>query len=85
MQELVQMDEIAKDIRQGKPVREVTDLEPLTKIQREWMEKRLNRADFSEAVRLNYYVGSALGSREREINISKTASVRSLNRSWYQP
>ena len=64
MQELVQMDEIAKDIRQGKPVREVTDLEPLTKIQREWMEKRLNRADFSEAVRLNYYVGSALGSRE---------------------
>lgn len=64
MQELVQMDEIAKDIRQGKPVREVTDLEPLTKIQRKWMEKRLNRADFSEAVRLNYYVGSALGSRE---------------------
>ena len=63
MQELVQMDEIAKDIRQGKPVREITDLEPLTKIQKEWMEKRLNRADFSEAVRLNYYVGSALGSR----------------------
>ena len=28
------------------------------------MEKRLNRADFSEAVRLNCDVGSALGSRE---------------------
>lgn len=63
MQELVRMDEIAKDIRYGKPVKETAALEPLTQLQENWLEKRLKRADFSEAVRLNYYIGTALGSR----------------------
>lgn len=63
MQELVRMDEIAKDIRYGKPVKETAALEPLTQLQENWLERRLKRADFSETVRLNYYIGTALGSR----------------------
>ena len=63
MQELVRMDEIAKDIRYGKPVKETAALEPLTQLQENWLERRLKRADFSEAVRLNYYIGTALRSR----------------------
>ena len=63
MQELVKMDEIAKDIRSGKPARETESLPPLTKLQENWLEKRLKTADFSESVRLNYYTGTALGSR----------------------
>lgn len=61
MQELVRMDEIAKDIRYGKPVKETAALEPLTQLQENWLERRLKRADFSETVRLNYYIGTALG------------------------
>ena len=53
MQELVRMDEIAKDIRYGKPVKETAALEPLTQLQENWLERRLKRADFSETVRLN--------------------------------
>lgn len=63
MRELVRMDEIAKDIRSGKPARETGRLVPLTKIQREWLEKRYNRSDFSEITRLNYYIGTALGGK----------------------
>ena len=58
MRELVQMDEIAKDIRSGKPARETRHLGSLTKIQKEWLEKRFSRADFSETMRLNYYLAS---------------------------
>ena len=45
MQELVRMDEIAKDIRYGKPVKETAALEPLTQLQENWLERRLKRAD----------------------------------------
>lgn len=48
MQELVRMDEIAKDIRYGKPVKETAALEPLTQLQENWLERRLKRADFSK-------------------------------------
>ena len=40
MQELVRMDEIAKDIRYGKPVKETAALEPLTQLQENWLERR---------------------------------------------
>lgn len=75
MQELVRMDEIVKDIRQKKPAAGSAHLEPLTKIQKEWMEKRLEKADFSEAIRLNFYVGTALGSREGERYIADSFKV----------
>ena len=72
MQELVRMDEIAKDIRYGKPVKETAALEPLTQLQENWLEKRLKRADFSEAVRLNYYIGVTLGVRYSKKDIKRS-------------
>lgn len=72
MQELVRMDEIAKDIRYGKPVKETAALEPLTQLQENWLERRLKRADFSETVRLNYYIGTALGSRHGDRYVAES-------------
>lgn len=63
MTELVQMDEIAKLIRQGKPAREGKQIlkeKKLTKIQQNWLERRLQEADFAMKVRLFYYIGTAL-------------------------
>lgn len=72
MGELVRMDEIAKDIRYGKPAKETEALAPLTKLQENWLKKRLGRADFSEAVRLNYYIGTALGNRQGDKYIAES-------------
>lgn len=69
MQELVQMDGIAKLIRAEKPAREAKGIlqgSELTPIQEQWLEKRLEKADFSEAIRLYYYIGTALGGSEGE-------------------
>ncbi|MDY3918464.1 MAG: L-fucokinase [Candidatus Limivivens sp.] len=64
MRELVQMDEITKGIRSQIPARKMKAMPDLTMIQKEWLEKRLARADFSEKMRLHYYLGSMLGSEE---------------------
>lgn len=64
MQELVRMDKLAKLIQAKVPAREaksVLNATVLTKIQQQWLEKRLQQADFSEAMRLHYYIGTALG------------------------
>lgn len=42
---------------------EITCLEPLTKIQKKWFEEKILKANFSEAIRLNYYTGYALGNK----------------------
>ena len=65
MEDLVRMDEIAKLISAGKPAREgkqILNATTLTKIQEEWLEIQLQRADFSTAMRLYYYLGVALGN-----------------------
>ena len=65
MEDLVRMDEIAKLISAGKPAREgkqVLNATKLTKIQEEWLQNRLQQADFSMAMRLYYYIGTALGN-----------------------
>lgn len=77
MQELVQMDEIAGAIRSGKPARELSPISPLTKIQREWLEKHLLKSDFSESMRLNYYIGRTLGGKEGDKYIA--ASFRNIS------
>ena len=67
MQELVKMDTLAKLIQAKVPAREaktVLNTTALTKIQQQWLEKRLQQADFSEAMRLHYYIGTALGGAE---------------------
>ncbi len=66
MQDLVKMDGIAKLIRTGRPAGEAKDIlraNELTAIQEQWLEKRLLRADFSERIRLYYYLGVALGGK----------------------
>lgn len=66
MQELVQMDEITKAICQHTPARQQKALPKLTGIQREWLDSRLEKADFGEEMRLHYYLGTAMNS-ETEI------------------
>ena len=69
MRELVHMDCLARDISQKVPVSQLKTRisgKGLTKIQMEWLEKRLSRADFSEAMRLHYYLGSILEGAQGE-------------------
>lgn len=60
MEELVAMNRIQSLIDNYKPVGEASLRSPLTKIQKEWLDSHLTRADFGEKMRLHYYVGSAL-------------------------
>ena len=62
MKELVQMDEVAKAIRYKTPARTMKPLPALTKIQKEWLQKRLSVSDYSDRMRLHYYLGMALQS-----------------------
>ena len=74
MHELVMMDRLAKDIRAKVPVSQLkSQINPngLTKIQREWLDKRLIRADDSEAMRLHYYLGRILHGTEGETHIAE--------------
>lgn len=69
MHELVCMDNLEKHIRDGVPVNEaksVLTVTTLTRIQKEWLEKHINQADFATKIRLYYYVGKALGGAEGE-------------------
>lgn len=60
MEDLVQMDEIAKAIHNHIPAGELKKKSSLSKIQEEWLDKRLKNADFSEKMRLYYYLGTIL-------------------------
>jgi len=60
MAELVAMNDIAELISSHTPATQVRPLATLTKIQKQWLEGRLSRADFGEEIRLHYYVGTAL-------------------------
>ena len=60
MAELVAMNDIQKLIDGRVPATKAHFNRILTKIQTEWMERRLGRADYSQRMRLHYYVGSAL-------------------------
>lgn len=64
MADLVSMDEITKAIRNKIPVGELNKTEALTKIQKEWLENRIQKADFSEKMRLHYYLGNILEDEE---------------------
>ena len=66
MEDLVAMDEIAKAIHNQVPVDQIGKRHSLTKIQKEWVRKRLKKADFSEKMRLHYYLVMVLDD-ENEI------------------
>ncbi len=60
MEDLVAMDEITKAIRHKVPAQKMQKRTTLTKIQREWLKKRLDKSDFGERMRLHYYLGVVL-------------------------
>lgn len=60
MADLVAMDEITKAISNQIPAQKLPKRKSLTKIQKHWLEKRLSRADFTEKLRLHYYLGVIL-------------------------
>ena len=60
MADLVTMDELAKAIHNQVPAQTLPKRKALTKIQKHWLEKRLANADFSEKLRLHYYLGVVL-------------------------
>lgn len=60
MADLAVMHEIEKAIQNHVPVRTLGKMKPLTQIQKEWLEKRLNSANFAEKLRLHYYLGVML-------------------------
>ena len=78
MQELVQMDCIAKLIASGKSAKEVKGIlssDKLSTIQEQWLKKQLSKADFAKAIRLYYYIGVALDGAEGERYIGKCLST----------
>ena len=79
MADLVQMDEVSKAIRKQVPAKALPKLNPLSKIQQEWLEKRLRNADFSEKMRLFYYLGTALDNENMVMNCFSTISSAILN------
>lgn len=60
MADLVAMDEITKAISNQIPAQKLPKRKSLTKIQKHWLEKRLSRTDFTEKLRLHYYLGVIL-------------------------
>lgn len=81
MHELAAMDQLAKDIQNKVPVSKLqTRIHgSLTKIQREWLSSRLERADYSEAMRLHYYLSRLLSGAEAEEHV--TQAFRIIQRS----
>lgn len=74
MYELVTMERLAKDIHTQIPVSKIKsniNANCLTKIQREWLTKHLENADYSEAMRLHYYLGTMLNGNEGEKHIAE--------------
>ncbi len=78
MGELVRMDRLDKLIRLGIPASQgkaALQTAKLTKIQEQWLEKHLARADYSEAMRLHYYIGTAIEGAEGDKHIAECFKV----------
>lgn len=71
MSELVAMNNVAGLIERRVPAAKVHLKAPLSEIQKGWLEGRLKRADYGQAMRLHYYIGSAL---QDEAEIGKAFS-----------
>lgn len=71
MIELVQMNDIAVLIDSKSPAKRVCLAVPLSRIQREWLETRIQESGYEERMRLYYYIGTALGGVEGEKMISE--------------
>lgn len=60
MADLVQMDEISKAIQNKIPASKLPPFPSLSKIQKEWVERRLVTGNFSSRMRMHYYLGTVL-------------------------
>lgn len=74
MAELVAMNDIAKLISSRIPAAQAHLHSPLTPIQQKWLERRLDKAEYGEKMRLHYYVGMA---QKDEAQISQAFSTLS--------
>ena len=81
MADLVAMDEITKAIRNQIPAQKLPKRKSLTKIQKHWLEKRLSRADFTEKLRLHYYLGVILEDENEIQECFRTIQSEVLNAS----
>lgn len=79
MADLVAMDEITKAIRNQIPAQKLPKRKSLTKIQKHWLEKRLSRADFTEKLRLHYYLGVILEDENEIQECFRTIQSEVLN------
>ena len=79
MEELVAMKDIQLLIYNRMPATMAHLPAPLTNIQKQWMERQLQKADYSTAMRLHYYVGAALGGVDGEKE--RTAAFHTLSES----
>lgn len=78
MQELVCMNRLAEQIRLGRPAKEVSTIlqeKQLSKIQQEWLQNQKNRSNFSDIIRLHYYIGTALGGAEGDKHIGECFKI----------
>ncbi len=74
MLELVHMNRIQTLIDNHQPASLARLDEPLTKIQREWYNNHLNKADYGDRMRLHYYVGTALRDKSEVAKAFSTLS-----------
>lgn len=69
MRELVQINNVTNLISRNVPLSEVKsacDITGLTSHQMQWLKTKLKQTDFSETIRLYYYLGSLLGKSQGE-------------------
>ena len=74
MLELVHMNRIQTLIDNHRPASQARLDVPLTKIQREWFDNHLDKADYGDRMRLHYYVGTALRDKSEVAKAFSTLS-----------
>jgi len=79
MAELVAMNDVQQLIDSHALASQAHLSYPLTKIQNEWLERRLSRSDFGERMRLHYYIGSALKDENEVAKAFSTLSSAILD------
>lgn len=77
MEELVAMNDVQQLIDNHIPASKVKPTSSLTKIQTKWLESKLSNADFSQRMRLHYYLGTAMDGTEGDNQVMKAFSTLS--------
>lgn len=77
IQQIIEMNRLYNCIREGASVKRIAGggIKRITEVQKEWLEEKLSTSDFGDAMRLNYYIGSAMGGPEGEKYLSKSFQI----------